>query len=85
MAGFREPTRTVVASVNWILIQENKQKTYTKKVLVMMETTISSFHTNFYIPELVELHLNAVNHFKMFYVALIMMRGYLLVFPTKYN
>ena len=30
-------------------------KIYTRKELVMMETTISNFHTNFYIPEIQKL------------------------------
>ena len=34
---------------------------------------------------LVELRLNAVNNFKIFYVAMIMLRGQLLAFHTKYN
>ena len=81
-------------------------KIYTRKELVMMETTISNFRTSFIfqkfrswrftfhaykylvritVVNLVELYLNAAHNFKICYVAVIMLRGYLLFFPTKYN
>ena len=37
------------------------------------------------VKTLVEPRVNAANHFKMCYVAVSMLRGLLLVFPTKYN
>ena len=37
------------------------------------------------VANIVELHLNAANNFKMCYVAVIMLRWLLLVLPTKYN
>ena len=51
MVGFRSLTRKFVAGVNRILIYNNQQNIYTRKKLVMMETTIYNFHTSFYIPE----------------------------------
>ena len=74
----------------------NNEQNKTRKELVMMETTISNFHTSFYIPEtqklafhikhvqilgkitvatLFELSVNAVNSYKMCYVAVIILRG----------
>ena len=71
-------------------------KKYTRKERVMMETTISNFHTSFLFQKsrswrftflmykycvqitvvtLVELRLNAMNHLKICYVAVIMLRG----------
>ena len=42
--------KKVVACVNSIMFQNNLQKIYTRKELVMMNTTISYFCTSFYIP-----------------------------------
>ena len=49
-----------------------------------------TFHTYKYwvritVVDLVGLRLNAENHFKMCYVTVIIIRGQLLVFPTRYN
>ena len=36
----------------------NSTKIYTRKDLVMMETTISDFHTSFYIPDIQKLYFH---------------------------
>ena len=48
---------------------DNSTKVYTRKELVMMETTISNFHTRFYIPSIQKLdfhlrhvHILGTNH-----------------------
>ena len=48
-------TRKFVVNVYKIILQNNSKYIYTKKELVMMETTISNFHTSLYIPEIQEL------------------------------
>ena len=53
MAGFRELKRIFFSSVNRILLQE--KNIYTRREIVMMETTISNFHTSVYIPEIQKL------------------------------
>ena len=48
---------------------DNSRKIYTRKELVMMDTTISDFHTSFYIPAIQKLafhiphvHILGTNH-----------------------
>ena len=45
----------IVVSVNRILLQNNPQNIYTRKELVMTETTISNFNTSFYISDIQKL------------------------------
>ena len=47
-----------------ILLQENPQKIYTRKELVMTETTIYNFHTSFYIPTIQKLAFH-IPHIKI--------------------
>ena len=47
MVEYHWTTRKYVTCVNKNLYQINLQKIYTRKELVMMETTISDFHTSF--------------------------------------
>ena len=50
-------TKEFVASVDSIMLHNNPKK-YTRRELVMTETTISEFHTSFYIPEIQKLSVN---------------------------
>ena len=47
--------RKIVACVHMIMLQNNPQNIYTRKYLVMVETTISYFYTSFYIPAIQKL------------------------------
>ena len=62
MVEFHWNTRKYVTCVNKNLYQINLQKIYTRKEIVMTETTISDFHTSFYIPAIQKLafHLPSV-------------------------
>ena len=48
-------TRKFVVNVYKIILQNNSKYIYTKKELVMMETTIYNFNTIFYVPDIQKL------------------------------